>query len=142
MILNVKQRAIKFTSLIQCATIGVFPKSAQQLNTCNNAVMQYSFTVYIIFTEFTLQASLSSLAWGWRCWLHKLSKIAMFLDDTCIFLLREESHRAVGHCGWLVYIETPARKITFNHTYGLAIKQKLKPLFSDSPFPYTCITIK
>ena len=38
----------------------------------------------------------------------------MMLDDACFFLLREESHLAVG--GW-VYIETPAIKMALSHIY-------------------------
>ena len=41
------------------------------------------------------------------------SNTAIMLDDACFFLLREESHLAVG--GW-VYIETPARKMVLNHS--------------------------
>ena len=37
----------------------------------------------------------------------------MMLDDACFFLLREESHLAVGD---RVYIKTPARKIALSHT--------------------------
>ena len=48
------------------------------------------------------------------------SKTAIMLDDACIFLLREESHLAVG--GW-VYIETPARKMALNHSISHQLYQ-------------------
>ena len=43
---------------------------------------------------------------------------AIMLDDASIFLLREESHLAMG--GW-VYIETPTRKMALNHGFSHTI---------------------
>ena len=45
--------------------------------------------------------------------LTSVIQIDMMLDDACVFLLKEESHLALG--GW-VYIETPARKMALSET--------------------------
>ena len=86
-----------------CNHNNVFTKSAQKLYV---TVLEITVYMYILFTGiFVILHGLE---------LEMLTSVIMMLADTCIFLLMEEFHLAVGGC---VYIETPARKMALSHTY-------------------------